>query len=187
MVSAIIPAKQTFGAQRGKYIVLTGCISLFEGLVVTYCASSLVFNTQICFPLSPFPLLFCLTWFLYSLLFCIKMKSETQNIYNFCMDRKKRKNVKAKNIFIVLAMKRCQETSSLVISSFVANVFTTAAKEWTINSFWIRWQTGPVRLRASFSVPPLLFCVHTGTVELSMHNNIMWQGELLQICSPLLY
>lgn len=54
--------------------------------------------------------------------------------------------------------------------------------ESTINSFWIQCQTGPVQLRSSFSVSPLLFCEcsHTDTDELSMHNNIMWQGKHLQ-------
>lgn len=55
---------------------------------------------------------------LYSLLFCIKMKSETQNIYNFVW--RKKKNVKQKKVrkwklfFIVLAKMQHQEKRLMV-------------------------------------------------------------------------
>lgn len=75
------------------------------------------------------------------------MKSETQNIYNFCMEKKK-KNVNHKKVrkwklfFIVLAKMRRQEKKgykNTVISSFVANVCSLQQQgESTINSFLIQ-------------------------------------------------
>lgn len=55
------------------------------------------------------------------------MKSETQNIYNFCMEKKKKKNVKHthtkseklwKLFFIVLAEKRRQEKKKETLQKY---------------------------------------------------------------------
>lgn len=77
--------------------LLSGCISVSEGLVGTYCA------------FSPVRFFFCphfhccfVSLDLYSLLFCTKMKQK-QNIYNFCMEKKKEECTKTKLFFIVLA------------------------------------------------------------------------------------
>lgn len=92
-----------------------------EGLVGTYCA--FFFPVLKCRDV--FLFVFCLHFHcyfvsldLYSLSFCIKMKSETQNIYNFCMEKKKEEckthtHTKSEKLwklfFIVLAEKRRQE------------------------------------------------------------------------------
>lgn len=71
--------------------MLSGCISVSEGLVGTYCAFSPVSSAEMFF----FFLSASIFTVVLSHLICIvccfvqKMKSETQNIYNFCMEKKK--------------------------------------------------------------------------------------------------
>lgn len=67
--------KNSFRVQRRRDFVLSGCISVSEGLVVTYCAFSHLFSVQRFFSASIFTVV---SLDMYSLLFCIKMKSETK-------------------------------------------------------------------------------------------------------------
>lgn len=130
-----------------KHCVILMHISVWGPGRNILCFFFLPFSVQRCFSAS-ISTVFFVSLDLYSLLFCIKMKSETQNIYNFCMKKKecktKQKTWENGNYFLLCWLrsgvrKKCYENT--VISSFVANVCSLQQQgESTINSFWIQWK-----------------------------------------------